>query len=286
MIYFAKKDWYYNFRILNHIFTDRICEKNKLRLFRSYSQLTTNWNVELNTEWLCRFYLSAKMIMSSTLMINSLLYAKEKNIRVVSSYLYYYSLLHVMSALVYTMPSEKMNNGRFTGMSHNKVIKNAVEYIENYDKKIANDIKEMAYTLKAQRELISYRAPSSGEINMTMYDNFIDKCILISEFTQFNSEIMEKSILNKVKDTSLFSISNEVTEKIYTHEIEKIKFYDNEDWYRIDYLTRRVKKPINVLFTMTEGHVEDFFGAWYREPENDEDIFNPDINWDIIFDIL
>jgi hypothetical protein len=36
---------------------------------------------------------------------------------------------------------------------------------------------------------------------------------------------------------------------------------------------------------MSEGHVEDFFGSWCAEEDTDADIFDPDDNWYIIFDV-
>ena len=35
---------------------------------------------------------------------------------------------------------------------------------------------------------------------------------------------------------------------------------------------------------MTEGHVEDFFGAWSPEDEL-EGLFDPDIDWQKIFNV-
>jgi hypothetical protein len=42
------------------------------------------------------------------------------------------------------------------------------------------------------------------------------------------------------------------------------------------------------MHILSEGHVEDFLGSWL--PKNDEDIdnmdvFNPDNNWRVIFDV-
>jgi len=38
--------------------------------------------------------------------------------------------------------------------------------------------------------------------------------------------------------------------------------------------------------TMTEGMVEDFFGAWYPKDDcNLDEIFNPDLKWQIIFPV-
>ncbi len=48
---------------------------------------------------------------------------------------------------------------------------------------------------------------------------------------------------------------------------------------------RKYPLPTNIQHIMSEGHVEDFFGSWCAEEETDDDIFDPDENWYIIFDV-
>lgn len=54
---------------------------------------TKPWSKEANTEWVVRMYLAVKMILSSNVMLTSLEYAMNKNLKFVAPYLLYYSLL-------------------------------------------------------------------------------------------------------------------------------------------------------------------------------------------------
>ena len=73
-------EWYYHFRQFTKIYdpvTISTFARNNLTLF---SAITKRWDDYLNSEWICRVYLAAKMLMSATLMVNSLKYAESKNI--------------------------------------------------------------------------------------------------------------------------------------------------------------------------------------------------------------
>jgi hypothetical protein len=61
-------------------------------------------------------------------------------------------------------------------------------------------------------------------------------------------------------------------------------FIDYEDARRLLYLMRKHPRPTSIKALLTDGHVEDFFGAWTAEVESEIN-FNPDDNLDAIFDI-
>lgn len=72
----------------------------------------------------------------------------------------------------------------------------------------------------------------------------------------------------------------------YIYGGKELSIVDSEDLYRLGYIERKIKKPYNLHMMMSEGLVEDFFGAWY--PENDTNLnllYNPDANWQIIFPV-
>ena len=119
---FAGRTWYYDFRELNSQFDEESCKKVAESLLVRYSKLTKDWDVEKNSEWLCRTYLSAKMIMTATLQLNAIEYSSEKNLRLVVPYLAYYSLLSLVRAVVYTLPEVPWDDGRLVSISHHKVL--------------------------------------------------------------------------------------------------------------------------------------------------------------------
>lgn len=72
--------------------------------------------------------------------------------------------------------------------------------------------------------------------------------------------------------------------KLLNIEIEGQVFLDDEDIRRMGYLMRKHPRPANLKMLLTDGHVEDLFGAWFDESERDGG-FNPDLGRGVIFDI-
>lgn len=279
---FAGRQWFYDFREL----TQRIDEQNAQKIADSlsvrYSKLTKFWDKEKNSEWMCRIYLSAKMVMNATIQINSMEFAKEHNIRITTPYLTYYSLLSLLRGIVYTLPEVEWENGKLIEISHHKAINLAFDHLSAFNKDLSEEFKNITLTAKAYRELISYRSPTSGD---SIIESISIEAIatLLAEVAQFNSEILESSIIKKA-DGASFQFLSKYIKELSGITIEGINFFDQEDAYRLNYLRRKYPLPPNVLHVMTEGHVEDFFGAWLPSEEI-EGAFDPDENWGVIFDI-
>ena len=96
--------------------------------------------------------------MASTLNINALNHADETNLRVVSHYLGYYSVLSALRSVVFTLPEVDWKAGELFHMTHQRTINLAFDHISQFDRKVAVEIKASIYQLKAFREMISYRA--------------------------------------------------------------------------------------------------------------------------------
>ena len=104
----------------------------------------------------------------------------------------------------------------------------------------------------------------------------------MAELAQMHSELLERSIHKNVKD--IFNFNEEYIVQVCHSEIDGFSFWDHEDEYRLNYLRRKYPIPTNIQHIMSEGYVEDFFSSWYAKKETD-DIFDPDDNWQIIFDV-
>ncbi|MGL5356966.1 MAG: hypothetical protein ACRDAQ_10590 [Cetobacterium sp.] len=231
--------------------------------------------------------MSSKMILSATLTLQSLNFSNEKNLRVVIPYLEYYSVLSAMRSLIFTLPTEEWKNGEIFNMTHSKIINSTCSYIAEFDKNLAEKIKKDIRRLKAQRELISYRAPTSGDNKCHKNINSLEICKLIVEMTQFNSEILEKSF-HKNSFHKHFEFKDEYINKLSDISVGDINFFDTEDNSRLNYLKRKWPIPTNTLHIMTEGHTENFFGAWDPlEEDSDSELFSTGSpsNWQMIFDI-
>lgn len=280
---FAGREWFYDFRELPNVFDENACQKVHVRLQERYSKLTKDWDLELNSEWLCRLYFSAKLIMGATLNISSALYADAHNLRVVIPYLRYYAVLSLLRSICFTLPEVDWDNGKVISLSHAAATRVALAFIAKFDGDVANSFKLQIRELKAERELLSYRAPSSGDDQVAEKNGFLAMCAMLAEIAQFNSELLEASV-KRFSNPDSHQFLSEYMSQIANVDLEGQYFSDKEDAYRLDYLRRKHPFPTNIRFLMTEGHVEDFFGTWCTAEEK-EGNFDPDEYQQIIFDI-
>lgn len=280
---FAGREWFYPFYELPNRLDEKKCALASQKLAARCALITKVWTQETNSEWLCRIYFSAKMILSATLNLNAVEYAKEKNLRMVVPYLRYYALLSLARGVIYTLPEIDWEDGNIFQSSHSKTKKYAATYLANFDQKLSNEFEDFFSELKAGRELISYRAPSKGDALIGYSDDKDWMFVFLAELIQLNSEVMEASILKNSSEESHAFLPNYM-KFLSEIEVEDHSFFDKEDAYRLGYLKRKHPLPPNVLHIMTEGHVEDFFGAWSPEDEL-EGLFDPDIDWQKIFGV-
>ncbi len=279
---YAGRSWSYGFRSIPESCQEDAVAQTCQRLLQGIAPITKDWDDAKNSEWISRIYFAAKMILSSSVMAQSLEFATAKNLRSVTSYLDYYTVLNTLRAILLTNPHVAWNDGALLETTHTKTINVAVGIVSQFDKAIAEEANKHITHLKAFRELISYRAPSSGDAFPKPGIDVIGFCRLCAEIAQMQSELLEASILKNAKGT--FALSTEAIQRICNVEIEGVHFYDKEDSYRMGYLQRKYPLPTNILHIMSEGHVEDFFGSWCAKEEA-EGQFNPDDNWRIIFDV-
>lgn len=279
---YAGREWWYDFHQIPGLFEEKIVSRRAQKLMQQFAPITKSWNADLNSEWTVRAYFSAKMVLAASVMAQSLRYSEEHNLRAVTSYLSYYTVMHSLRAIAFTSPNAAWNDGELLMMTHSKTINVACDEISQFNRDLSGRVKQAVLHLKAFRELISYRAPSSGDRfprpNFDIYE--YSRCFL--EVAQLQSELLEASIEKNV--TESFELQEEVLSQVTDIEMEGVHFHDKEDFYRLGYLARKHPRPTNILHIMSEGHVEDFFGSWCADDEN-EDSFDPDEGWRILFDV-
>jgi hypothetical protein len=280
---YAGRAWQYRFRQIKTVFNEKEVTPVVDSLSQRYTRLARQWSPERNSEWLCRTYLASKMVMAGTLSANSLEYAEAHNLRSVIYYLRYYTLLSLFRAVMLMLPEKEWNAGALSSSSHKTVINDVSSFIACFDASIGKWAKEEAFRLKAARELISYRAPSSGDRYLPSGRQLRDFFELITDLAQFSSELLEASI-EKHSDRATFVFLETYYTQLWAQEINGICIGDPEDRYRLDCIRRKQRYPANLQTTLTEGHIESFFGSWCAE-ENDASQFDPDDNWEILFDL-
>lgn len=274
--------WWYEYRSLPSKCKDDSVKVYCQRLSSQFARITKQWTEELNSEWISRIYFALKMVLSSSTMAMSLEYARKSNVRIVESYLEYYMVLNSLRAIMLTMPSQAWADGALIETTHSKTRNVSLAAVSQLDKNVALQLDSSVKYLKAFRELISYRGPSSGgAYNKPPFD-VIEWCRFLLEIAQLQSELLERSIhKNSVEG---YSLKAEFIEAICRSEIDGVEFHDTEDAYRMGYLRRKHPLPTNIMHMMSEGHVEDYFGSWCAET-SDPSMFDPDDNWRILFDV-
>lgn len=246
----ADRDWFYSYRELFEI-----CDEVKLKavanqVLQQYSKLTRNWSSNANSEWSCRTYLATKMILNATVLINSLEFAKEKGMRIANPYLEYYAVLSLLRCVVYTLPDQSWADGKLMSISHTKAINLTFDWLAKFDGALAEKLKKTTLQLKAQREVISYKAPASGDSILGNQYDLEYLLIVLAEVAQFNSELLEWSITKNAKE-STFVVHSATIEQIYSFKLEGYSFHDKEDSYRLSYIQRKIQRPYNINFFMT-----------------------------------
>lgn len=285
---FNDREWWYSFRELEEIIDERKSSKLIGDVSKKYSKITKNWNKDLNSEWTCRVYFSTNMILNATVLLKNVEYAEEKNVRIVKPYLEYYAVLSLLRCVVYTLPELEWKDGELIKISHAKALNFAMDWLAKFSKEKSKELKKACKLLKAQRELISYRAPASGDSNLSDGYDIIEICTILAEVAQFNSELLEASVTKNALNDD-FVVHQSDIDKIVNVEIEGERFYDRYDSIRLNYVQRKQPRPFNLASFMTEGQTEDFIGAWDDDDTYDEDgsIYHggSPCDWQGIFDI-
>jgi len=277
---YANREWWYSYRQLFDTCSEKKLSKVVGGVLTQYSALTKEWDVEANSAWVCRTYLATKMILNATILTNALEHSRETGLRIANPY---YAALALLRAVVYTLPTAKWADGKLISVSHSRAINLAFDWLGKLDQDTAKRLKALTQQLKAQREVISYRAPASGDSILDVKYDLYELLILLSELAQFNSELLEQSI-SKNADPSAFVVKAEYIAQLSVFKIKGFAFHDSEDAYRLGYLKRKMPRPVNLASTMTEGQTEDFIGAWDADEEGMFTNGSP-CDWQQIFDV-
>ena len=276
---------YFEYSRLKKEFSKQEIDKFQSYLLRRYSAFTKNWSDELNSAWVVRNYLAVKMILSASIMLSSCEYAIDHNLRVVEPYLLYYALFNCLRTSIFTSPNVEWGEGVIVEMNHQKVINTSIDAISRFSRKYASNLEEFVMKARDYRELFSYKFPANGindEVPSVGLLDVIHNCQLICEISQLQSEMLEISHRKNIKKT--YQLDFATLKKGLIYEGKSYSMVDREDMYRLDYIQRKMSYPWSLYLTMTEGMVEDFFGAWCSK-EDKSDTYDPDVNWQIIFPV-
>lgn len=260
----------------------------------NFSKVCKNgWDSHCNVEWIIRTYKSAKMVMASTLMLNTASYCIERNAFIAVPYLLYYALFNISRSLVFVDPYQPWSNiEKLSRISHSKLSRITKDIIAKLNLNLSLEIYTKIEELRDDRELFSYAFPANGYQRKIDFENIVEYCGTIAELAELTGFRIQNYIeKHYLKTEEQRQVALNTWQNIELCDLEEAYTYssviDSEDLYRIDYIKRKRKFPASIIFTLTEGMTEDFFGVWLSENDEilTEDFFNPDINWSIIYPI-
>lgn len=276
------KNDYFEYKELYSNFGEKIIETRINDLRPPFTEIAKVFDIKSNTQWIIRTYLASKMILASSVLLTSAQYAKSKNLRIVEPYLLYYPLLSCARSVIFTNPHIGWSDDLVT-MTHSKTINLIGDIVAKYNKKKGDEIKKLIDWAREYREIFSYKFPANGLTgHLINFEDVVIVCRLLCEIAQLQSAILEAAIAKHV--TQHYPIDEMEVIRTYIYGEKNFQFIDSEDGYRLNYIQRKVARPLSIINTMTEGMVEDFFGAWCIDT-NENDIYNPDENWRIIFPV-
>jgi len=256
--------------------------------------IASGFNDERNAEWFIRSYLALKLILASTLLANTALYARDHNLQAVRPYLSYYLMLNCCRAFIFTLPCVPWKGMTTIEATHNKILNIASDKLKRLS---ANEEQRCGLILRIaqeQRELFSYRFPATGLSlfgkSLVDLDVAINIARLFTELAQLNLACLEGEIRKETSEAfsmaevdDIWLVARYNTMKKYFGQIKAHDLVDNDDYYRVRYFKERYRRPVALIGIATEGLVDDFFGAWCSE--NDVG-FDPDIRNDLLLDLL
>jgi len=246
---------------------------------------------ESREEWIARSDIAVKYLLATSVMLTSAEYVSEHNVRMAEPYLLYYGLFNTSRALFLMIPEHPWKDGQILKeVTHTKIQNVITDLLRRVSQPVSEQYLKISRRALATREALSYSFPAQGlkgalsSIAVDLQET-VDICQFIAEVAQASSECLEAEF-SKLPEID-WSDHSEALSKFYFYELRTLdeQLIDDEDYYRLGQFIRHSSKPWSLHKTGREGLVEDFFGAWFSETqEQNPDAYNPDDNWRIIFD--
>lgn len=260
-------------------FSERKLDKYIQQTHNRFKRESMNWSFEKNNFWILRLYASLKMLLSATVFYSNYEFSEEKKIFLLLPYLEYYGLINSCKALL-LLSSDKEEFSIIFSATHSNIISSITKLLESIDLELSTKFNKHINNLKENRERFSYHLPTRKITDNDIQETFLDSLYfsrIIGKLAQLNSEILEKNI-DKESDSKFFIFGN-----IEEIDNEIIKYFNSsEDFYRLGYIARKVKRPINLHLLATEGLTEDFL-ANYMEEYQEENQLSALHNLQLIF---
>lgn len=232
-----------------------------------------------NAIWVLRHYLAIKFAMAAAVLSGSAQYALDQNLLLGVPYFNYYALLHCCRSFLLTSPDVEWGGAKTVKMTHGKIINLTSDLMKRLDSELARRCKEQLESARDHRELYSYRFPGGGPtiVDDAAFDpdRAADTGRLIAELAMLNSECFQASLTKhgpQIKQIP--EIPDHEWADIY--EISGARIIDHEDRYRFRKYLRGWTRVSTLEVMASDGLIEDFYGSWCADEDDNESLFNPD----------
>jgi len=196
----------------------------------------------------------------------------------------YYVAYSALRSMVLTSPVAGGSLESVLQMTHSKTLNVARDILRQLEPDLADRIDLQVRRLKALRELVDYRAPTSGLAqHESVAIDYVDIARLAFEVAQLQSELRERAL--ERRSVPRAPIIMEHAWAACVHVIDQFEFQDEDDWYRVGYLGRKHGFPANLFHMISEGHVDDVMIAWGPDDSSEEKQFLPDDRTVQLFDL-
>ncbi len=205
-----------------------------------FTRLAKQWDRKLNTEWILRHYLAAKLILASSLMLASEGHARRYGLDVARPYLTYYGLFLAARAMILTFPAQGWRDGALITLSHAKVGKIILDTLTRIHAPLTESVGRRFIDARSYRELFSYAFPADGPESIQnpaplSSEEAVSIATFFCELAQLQSEALDISLARHCPPDPGFAI--ELAVPIAVHKtIDGIEILDSEDTYRIPWI--------------------------------------------------
>ena len=289
----------YRWRVLQNI--DRSAGPNRPglpgyanRSRRSFDRIAASWDQASHTEWMVRSFLALKLIMGATVQLAAANYAGDRNLRIAVPYLAYYGLFNAVRAAIIMSPATTWGKKTF-GIGHGDAMKAyEAELRCLMDEPALEDEIATIDEARAGRELQSYRFPGAGapgRNGMYVYTDEAERvATLAAELALFNSWCLAAAVERRHADQPSwdgFEADGELLDLTWQHDVgaQSGLFLDDEDSHYAARMGRKVRKPLPLIYLIGEGGIDNFFMAYAREEDGDEEQFDADEYWHVLLDL-
>lgn len=166
------------------------------------------WDSFTNSQWVVRIYTASKLILSSNLLLENVIYGRRKNIRISEPYLLYYALLCCCRGVVLTSALQTYDKiFPEKELTHEKTINISIDILKKFNKQNGEEWGDVIKKARMQREIFSYNFPSSGlsifGSKIIKLEEVIDICRVLSEIAQLQSSIVQRFVEKRNLQTVL-----------------------------------------------------------------------------------